>query len=393
MTTGRMGESGMLKNQSLLTLFVFLSMFFLGVGVTIIGAAARNIGLIPYQIGLLIAFQNLGFMIALIISGFLADTHDKTKILFIGSLLLSISFFTFYWRDVFSLNLLIMFLMGMGIGTYEGVTDPLLLEIHQEKEGLFISVNHFFVTFGCLMITVYLVFLQMNWRHAINQAAFAVLLLAICFGISTLKTERKPVEPLLVRLRFLRQQKMAMILFLATVCAAGLEMCLIGMMTTFLMELKNHSQVTSKVGLIVFLSGIGLGRLLVGFFTKREKTFELIMILFGLSAIFLSVLLFIEGKALIYGLIFLSGGSISALFPLLIVCGGILYKEMRGTVLGIIKLALPIGGILLPLALSLVTRHASLETSLWMFPAISLMGFLILFLNRKRFKGKVEGRN
>lgn len=383
-------ESGMLKNRSLLTLFVFLSMFFLGVGVTIVGAAARNIGLSPYQIGLLIAVQNIGFMLALIISGPLADTHDKTKILLIGSLLLSVSFFTFYWKDVFSLNLSVILLMGLGIGTYEGVTDPLLLEIHQEKEGLFISINHFFVTFGCLMITVYLLFLQMNWLQAIDQAALAVLLLALCFGLSTLKTEKKPVESLLVRFRFLRRQKMVLILFLATVCATGLEMCLIGMMTTFLMELRNHSQVTSKIGLIVFFSGIGLGRLLVGFLAKREKILEMIMILFSLSAVFLSLLLFIEGKTLTYGLIFLSGSSISALFPLLIAYGGILYKEMTGTVLGIIKLALPMGGILLPLALSLVTRHASLETSLWMFPAIGLVGFLILFLNRKTFQGKVK---
>ncbi len=376
----------MLKNRNLITLFVFLSMFFLGVGATIIGAAARNIGLTPSQIGLLIAVQNLGFMVALIICGPLADTRDKTKILLIGSLLLSLSFFTFYWKDIFSLNLMVMFVMGMGIGTYEGVTDPLLLEIHRKKEGLFISINHFFVTFGCLMITIYLLFLQMDWRQAINQAALAVLLLAFFFAVSSLKTEKKPVEPLLVRLQFLRRQKIILILFFATVCATGLEMSLIGMMTTFLMELRNHSQVTSKVGLILFLSGLGLGRLLMGFFTKRDRMLEQIMMLFGLSTIFLSGLLIVQTKALTYGLIFCSGAAVSALFPLLIAYGGILYKEMTGTVLGIIKVALPMGGILIPLALSLISTYASLEISLWMFPAIALVGFLILFLNRKTFQ-------
>ena len=385
-----MGKAGMLKNRSLITLFVFLSMFFLGVGATIIGAAARNIGLSPSQIGLLIAVQNIGFMAALMISGPLADTHDKTKILLIGSLVLALSFFTFYLKDVFSLNLMIMLFMGMGIGTYEGVTDPLLLEIHREKEGLFISINHFFVTFGCLMITVYLLYLQMNWRHAIDQAALAVLLLALFFAFSSLKAKKKTVEPFLVRLRFLRRQKTILILFFATVCATGLEMCLIGMMTTFLMELRNHSQVTSKLGLILFLSGIGLGRLLVGFFTRRERILDLIMMLFGLSAVFLSGLFLVQTNTLTYGFVVFSGVAISALFPLLIAYGGILYKEIPGTVLGIIKLALPMGGILFPLALSLVTVHASLETSLWMFPVIALAGFFILFLNRRTFRDQVK---
>jgi MFS family permease len=381
-------ESEMVKNRGLLTSFIFLSMFFLGVGITIIGAAARNIGLSPSQIGLLIAVQNLGFMAALMISGPLADTLDKTKILLIGSLILSLSFFAFYLKDSFSLNLMVMILMGMGIGTYEGVTDPLLLDIHRGKEGLFISINHFFVTLGCLMITVYLLFLQMNWRHAIYQAALAVLLLAVCFTFSSLKTEKNTAEPFFLRLRFLMRQKAVLILFLATVCASGLEMCLIGMMTTFLMELRNHSQVTSKVGLILFLSGIGLGRLLVGFFTRRERILELIMMLFGLSTLFLSGLLFVQTESLTYGLIVFSGIAIAALFPLLIAYGGILYKTTPGTVLGIIKLALPLGGILLPLALSLISEHASLEMSLWMFPAIACSGFLILFLNRNTLKSR-----
>jgi hypothetical protein len=44
-------------------------MLFLGVAATLIGAAPGNIGLTPYEIGLMIAFQNLGFMIFAMISG------------------------------------------------------------------------------------------------------------------------------------------------------------------------------------------------------------------------------------------------------------------------------------------------------------------------------------
>ena len=376
----------MLKSTRLLTLLAFLSMFFLGVGVTLIGAAARNIGLSPPQIGMLIAVQNLGFMVALIISGALADTYDKTRILFIGSLLFAVSFFTFYQKDVFALNLFIMFFMGLGIGTYEGVTDPLLLEIHRKKEALFISINHFFVTFGCLMITLYLLFLQMDWRHAIDQAALAVFLLALLYAVTGLKGNGETVEPLSSRLRFLRQQKVVLILFLATVCASGLEMCLIGFMTTFLMELRGHSQVTSKIGLILFLSGIGLGRLLVGFFTKRGQILDLIISLFALSTVFLVVLLLVQTTALTYGLIFLSGVAISALFPLLIAYAGIQYKDIPGTVLGIIKLALPLGGILLPLAFSLISEYATLRISMLMFPAIALAGFMTVFLSKRRLQ-------
>ena len=152
----------MIKNINAVTLATYFTMFFLGVASAIIGAAARNIGLQPFHIGLLTSIQNVGFMISVSISGALADTHDKPRILAIGSLILGLSFLSFYQIEFLWINLLIMFFIGIGVGTYEGVTDALLLDIHPKKASLHISVNHFFVTFGSIIITVYLIFLQMN---------------------------------------------------------------------------------------------------------------------------------------------------------------------------------------------------------------------------------------
>jgi len=61
---------------------------------------------------------------------------------------------------------MIMFMIGAGIGTYEGVTDAMLNNIHPERESMHINIDHFFVAFGSIVITVYLIFLQMNWRNA-----------------------------------------------------------------------------------------------------------------------------------------------------------------------------------------------------------------------------------
>ncbi len=377
------GGNCMLASTRLLTVMSFLSMFFLGVGITIVGAAARNIGLTPFQIGLLISIQNIGFLLSVTISGSLADTFDKPRILFIGSFILAVSFFCFYLRQSFYLNLFIMFFIGAGIGTYEGVTDPMLLDLHEGKESLFININHFFVTFGCLMITLYLVFLQMNWRQSMIKSGIVVLCLAFIFGLTRIKGTQKTSEGFYERFRFLKRQKIVLVFYFATVCAIGLETCIIGIMTTFLMELRGLTQVTSKIGLIIFLSGIGLGRLCAGFVARREKILDLIILLFGLATLFLTGLFLIKSTSLTYALVLLSGLTVSALFPLLIAFAGILYKSMAGTVLGIIKLALPSGGILIPLALSVISRYSSFEISLFLFPLIALAGFLAVLLSRR----------
>jgi len=165
----------LIKNTKAITLSSYLAMLFLGVGNSLVGVAARNIGLSPFQIGLLITIQNIGFMISVLIAGALADRRDKSKILFVGSLTLSAGFLTFYISDVYWINIIIMLIIGAGAGTYEGVTDAMLLDIHTERMGLHINVNHLFVTLGSALIAVYLIFLEMNWRSSIIQAGIIVL--------------------------------------------------------------------------------------------------------------------------------------------------------------------------------------------------------------------------
>jgi len=376
----------MIQNRSALTVSSFFSMFLLGIGQTIIGASARNIGLSPYQIGLMIAAQNLGYIISVTVSGVLSDSYEKPRLLFVGSVVLAVSFLTFYWSDLLFLNLIIMFFVGIGMGTYEGVADAMLLDIHVQKESLYINVNHFFVTLGSLMITLYLIFLQMNWRDAVIQSGIAVSVLAIFFFLARLESHRKTTEKAFGRIRFIRREKAVILLFLVCTCAAGLEIGGIGIITTFLMELRGFSQVTSKIGLIAFLGGIAMGRLTIGFLTRRDQLLHSLLIFFGFSTGFFAVFLFLEAYQFTYPIAFICGIMMSALLPTSIALGGLLYQEAPGTVIGLIKTAIPAGGIIIPLLLSILSKYLTLRYALIIFPAISGVGFLILFLNREQFR-------
>ena len=110
----------MIRNRNILTASSFAAMFFLGVGSAIIGAASRNIGLSPFQIGLLLASQNVGFILSVITVGTLADSFDKARLMFAASLIIAVSFFFFYLKDSFILNLGIMLVIGVGIGIRGG---------------------------------------------------------------------------------------------------------------------------------------------------------------------------------------------------------------------------------------------------------------------------------
>jgi predicted MFS family arabinose efflux permease len=369
----------MIKNVSAITASSYLSMLFLGVAGTLIGAASRNIGLSPFEIGLMIAVQNMGFMLSVMVSGALADSVEKPKILLIGSLILSAGFLTFYLSNLFNINLLIMFTIGVGIGTYEGVTDALLIDVHPQKESLHININHFFVTFGSILITVYLILLQMDWRNAIIQSGILVLILALAFGLTKLPVNRSPSEPYLERMKILTRDKVVIVFFICTALVVGVEAGSIGILTTYLMEMRDFTQITSKFGLVVFLLGMALGRIFVGYLSPQDKINRVLLTLLGCSVIVFSGLYFIDLRLFSYGAIFLAGLSLSAVLPLILTQAGLLYKEMAGTVLGSIKVAIPIGGILVPFLMSTLIRLSSFEVSLILFPLSVLLAFLLIY--------------
>lgn len=374
----------MKKSIIALTLAAYLSMLFLGVANSLVGAAARNINLSPFQIGLLLTIQNVGFMLAVWISGSLADTHEKPRILLVGSLILAFSFFVFYLTGVFWLNIAIMMLIGVGVGTYEGVTDPMLLDLHSKRQSLHININHFFVTFGAILITVYLIFLEMDWRVSLNQSAILVLVLALIYAFIRLPAKKGQNEDYLQRIRILSRDKLVIALFIATALVVGVELGTIGILTTYLMEMQGFTQTTSKVGLVTFLLGIAIGRILIGFISHKAQITSYILILFGFATIFFAFLFIVDLGQWSYMSIFLSGLGISALLPLMITLAGTVYPQMAGTVIGSIKVAIPVGGIMIPLLMSLVAGLVSFQVSLLIFPLALLLAFSVLVFQFKR---------
>jgi nitrate/nitrite transporter NarK len=57
---------------------------------------------------------------------------------------------------------------------------------------------------------------------------------------------------------------------------------------------------------------------------------------------------------------------------------------MAGTVTGSIKVAIPIGGILIPAIMSLVAKFATLQSALLVYPLALLLAFVLLWLQLGR---------
>jgi fucose permease len=223
----------------------------------------------------------------------------------------------------------------------------------------------------------------MNWRKSMTQSGIADFVIALVYLMSRMEARRDGDEGLGKRLGFLIREKSIIALFVATICAVGIELGAGGIMTTYLMEFSGMNQVTSKLGLMVFLGGIASGRLLIGLFSRKEHIPGILMTLFGGCALFLSSLFFLDVGPWVYVLIYFSGITISALLPLIISQAGLQYLSRSGTALGIIKLAIPVGGTFVPILMSLLFKYLSFKMSLVIFPAAALTGLAVVGFNRR----------
>jgi MFS family permease len=381
-----------IQNRGVITGASYASMFFLGVGTVIIGAAAGNIGLSPYQTGLLVSSQNVGFIIAVLVSGALADSIDKARLMFAGSLILALSMVFYYMWPPYGLNLAIMFFIGIGIGTYEGTADAMLLGLHKKRQGLHISINHFFVTFGCLLITLYLIFLQGDWRRSMMQSAVVVFALTAFFAFTRGGAGAADTPKLGARLSFLKTQPVLAVLFVLAIFGVGIELGLTSFLTGFLLELRGYNLVSSKVALLLFLGGVASGRVVFGFVSGKVPILPLLITLFAAAAATCWVLFFIVLPAPLGEVVFfLSGIAISCCFPLIVTLTGRLFSGMSGTALGIVKLGIPLGGIVIPLVLSIVSRWVSFGISLAIFPLLGTGGLILLLINARLIQAKMDG--
>ncbi|HKJ86789.1 MAG TPA: MFS transporter, partial [Spirochaetia bacterium] len=348
----------------------FLSMFFLGVGVAIVGATARAVGLSPAEIGYLIAAQNVGFGIAVVVGGALSDLYRKPVILTIGLVLLAISFALLYRSESLAVNLAVMLLMGSGMGAAEAVTDALLLEMHTRNESGLVTINHFFVSIGSVVITLYLMALELDWSASLSQVAVVLAALAVLVAFLRPPGHVGNASSGGQIFRELTGDWGIALLFLSGVGAIGLGVGSAGVITTFATELRSLDASRAQVILAVFLVGLAVGRILVGLLGKGRSPGRMATIAASGALIFSVAFYLIPlPAAALLPLAGAMGLTVAPLLPLTIATAGLRYRHIAGSAMGLVKLSIPIGGIVIPGLIGIISDLGSFRAALYLFPA------------------------
>ena len=339
----------------LLTAGCFYSFFVFGFVDNLKGPTLPNLlddlGFRYGQGGTLLFGGYLGFLVATLATGPLADAAGKKIVILLSGLCMTVGVAVFGAVSAFWLLTGAMFVVGLGMGAIEVGANALIVDLHDQNRGRYLNLLGVFHGIGAMVVPLYAGYLLSNgvsWRQVHLYALLLTGLLFIYFLWVRFPAQSTD-EASGFDFNQLRQSGFSenMIWFyalLATYVAS--ELGTAAWLVEFLQQTKGFTVASSTRYLSFFFLFIMVGRL-VGSALVDRIGYLRIMLIFAIGAtICLSIGTF--GSPALAIFIPLTGFFFSLIFPTVTAAVSSMHPENTGTILGLLFAFGGLGGALGP---------------------------------------------
>lgn len=396
------------SSTKLITAGCFLSFFVFGFVDNLKGPLLpellRNGDYSYRQAGTIVLAGYLGFILASLLTGVMADLVNNRSVLLFAAICLCIGSIGFGTTHSYLGLIGFMGITGVGLGAIELGANGLIVELHSESRGLYLNLLSTFHGFGSLLVPLYagwLVNAGFPWQQIYASSVLLAVPLLVVFWprkgsfsavvIRQEETTDISQEPeqeqeqgcsywrTLYRVGFTWR----MICFYVLIAAyVAIELSVGAWMMEYLQHERNMSVRTSSYYLSSFFVLLMLGRLLGAFVVERVDTLLAVFIAILSSSI--CVLLGIFGNESLIVLLPISGFFMSIVFPTVTAAVTKLHVAKTGTILGILFAFGGMGGAFGPWTVGFVSDLAGLKIGLASSLAFSVIALgALLSLKRQ----------
>lgn len=291
----------------------------------------------------------LGFLVATVVTGSLADLAGRKLLVLIGCVLFFMgaggySFFHSFWGLT-----LAMFIFGLGLGVFEIGANMIIVDIHGANRGRYLNLLGFFHGAGSMLAPLYAGWLleaNFSWRtifqlSGIYTALLFLYFLPIKYPIQKAQ-EKAKLQWTKVRDSLLTFEMVLYYLIIMLYVAS--EIGVATWLVEFLQQSKSQSVMTSTLFLSLFFGAITLGRFLGSFIVDRVGYLRVMLLASLVAIVFLSIGTFAPPWLAFF--IPCVGFCFSIVFPTVTAAVSELHKENLGMVLGVLFAFAGIGGML-----------------------------------------------
>ncbi len=389
----------MLHSKKLLTLGGFWSFFAFGYIDNLKGPLLpemlRDDSLSYTQAGNVIFAAYLGFIMATVTIGFVAEMLGNRLVLFFAAICLCIGLLGVQLFPEYHILLWCMWISGLGLGAIELGANGLIVQLHADARGRFLNLLATFHGCGSLLVPlVAATLIERGWPWQSIYAAALILALPMLVVFwpagqadDSMGKNDQPAAQASIKKFDARQFAQAafspiMIVFYVTIAAyVAIELSVAAWMMEFLQKQEQMTVVASSYYQVAFFVLLMLGRLLGSFVVERTNYLAAIATALVGSGICLVIGLF--GGSGARWLLPISGFFMSIVFPTLTAAVTRLHPSGSSSILGVLFACGGIGGALGPWTVGRISDAYGLTIGLastLAFVALSLGGVVVLSL-------------
>ena len=293
--------------------------------------------------------EYLGFLIATLITGLLADRFGlKLVILLAGICLLAgVGGYSSFQLPIFLA--VSLFIVGMGLGAFELGPNAVIVNLHHERKGLFLNLMAVLHGLGSMLAPLFagwLFTLNTSWRTIYRWDLILVAVFILLFIFLRFPKAEEKVE---LDFRHIPQIafKSQLPWFYVVICLyVAAEIGIGSWLVTFLQQSRDASVISSTQFLFLFFATLTAGRLVGGFFVQRVGYLR--SIFFASIGGIICILLGLFGSGQLSFFLPMSGLFFSIIFPTITAAVSDLHHENINTVLGVLFTFAGLGGLIGP---------------------------------------------
>jgi len=386
-----------LEKETRLLYWALLSNFVLfGITLTIIGATIPKIIRTfdwSYTItGIVLSAGSVGYFSSSFLSGFLIKKVGSKRILVGGLLLEAVGLVLFARHPSPLLNLSLTFLLGVGQGGTETVTNVSVIQMEKEGESRLMNLMHAAFCLGAIIgpfITGGLIATGL-WQMAYRLAALACFLMGGFFlflSFAHIRQEKLETQGGFKTLKLLFNP-LLVFFFLILFLYVGTELGTSAWVAEYYVEILETSASIGAYIVSLFWAGLLIGRLSISFWYKERSLSGLLIFLASLCTI--SLLGAISGKNPFtagFGF-FMAGLGYSAIYPVVMALIGQYFQEGQSVAVGFVAMGGGVGSFTFPFLMAFISDHFGLRRGFLFYASVNVimvvLTIVVLFLVRRK---------
>ena len=371
--------------------------FFIGTAVSLMPSVMPSItrefaasGLTLTAIGLIFPAREVGSFLGNFLSGLGSDLVGRRRLVWIAALLLAAALTLAAVFKLWPLFVIAFVLVSASQASLSTGINAMIADANRAARGRALNTLHGVYGVGAAispLVIGYFLERGLPWRWALTGIATIWLLYGLVVWLSyrTAAPETASAQKRKLDLTMLRHGPF-LALFLIAFAYNGVAWSLLGWVALFMQQSAGFSTLLSVSMISVFYVALTIGRFLCAAYAEKLGYATLFLLLaWGIT---LTYPLVVFGNPLVVAIgVFLTGLSLSGLFPTALAYGSRLYPEQTGTVTGTLSIAMTLGSMAPPLWTGIIADRWTFQTALGVnYLMVLPLVFIALYLGRSEMR-------